>query len=327
VVDRLRALPSVTDAAAGVPLPLAGHQLSISFNIEERPSTPSNHPFSDMAAVTPDYFRTMGIPLQEGRWFTDNDDAKSPPVVVVNRAFANKFFPGESALGKRMEPGATAENVRLGMREIVGVVGNARQDPLGAAPDPIYYYVQKQLPWCCLKYVVRTSGTVAAPESSIHGVVASIDPNAPVYNIHSMEETMSTAFAAPRFQVLLLGAFAAIALLLTAVGLYGVLAYAVLSRTREIGIRVALGANRATVLRMVLREAAILVAAGMAIGLAGAAAGNRVVNTMVYASALPQSLLLVAACIVLGFTAAAAAIMPARRAASVDPIQALRSEC
>lgn len=326
VVDRLRALPGVTAAAAGVPLPLAGNQINISFNIEERPSPQSSRPFSDVALVTPDYFQSVGIPVQEGRGFTENDDADAPPVLVVNRAFADKFFPGERAIGKRMEPGATADGVRNGMREIVGVVGNARQDPLGAAPDAIYYYAEKQLPWCCLKYVVRTSGPVAALESSIHAVVASIDASAPVYAVHPMEETLATAFAAPRFQVLLLGAFAAIALLLTAVGLYGVLAYAVLSRTREIGIRVALGANRGTVLRMVLREAAILVVSGVAIGVAGAAVGNRVANTMVYAAGMPQPLLLLAAGCAIVFTATVAAIVPARRAASVDPMQALRNE-
>ncbi len=212
------------------------------------------------------------------------------------------------------------------MREIVGVVGNARQDPLGAATDPIYYYAEKQLPWCCAKYVVRTSGSTAALQSSIRAVVASIDSSAPVYAVHPMEETLSTAFTAPRFQTLLLGAFAAITLLLTAVGLYGVLAYAVLSRTREIGIRVALGANRGTVLRMVLREAAILVVSGIAIGLIGATFGNRVVNTIVATSGMPQSLLLIAACSVLVIIAAVAAVLPARRAASVDPMQALRSE-
>jgi putative ABC transport system permease protein len=327
VVDRLRALPGVTDAAVAVPLPLAGNQITISFNIEERPSAQSSHPFSGVALVTPAYFQTVGIPLQEGRGFTENDDANSPPVLVVNRAFADKFFPGERAIGKRIEPGATAEGVRNGMREIVGVIGNARQDPLGAAPDAIYYYAEKQLPWCCLKYVVHTSGPVAVLESSIHAVVASIDASAPVYAVHPMEETLSTAVAAPRFQVLLLGAFAAIALLLTAVGLYGVLAYAVLSRTREIGIRVALGANRGTVLRMVLREAALLVAAGVAIGVAGAAVGNRIANSIVYASGMAQPLLLFAAGTVIVFTATLAAIVPARRAASVDPMQALRADC
>jgi len=326
VLDRLRALPGVTDAALAVPLPLAGDEITISFNIEERPSAPSKHPVSDMAFVTPDYFRTVGIPLQEGRGFTENDNGTSESVLIVNRAFAEKFFPGESAIGKRIEPGATTDDARNGMRQIVGIVGNASQDPLSGAPTPIYYYAAKQLPWCCADYVVRTAGSVAALASSLHSVVASIDPSAPVYAVHPMAENLSKAFTAPRFQLLLLGAFAAIALLLSAVGLYGVLAYAVLSRTREIGIRVALGANRGAVLRMVLRQAAILVAAGVVIGALGATAGNRLIDTIVYAQGMPQALLLSAASLVLVITAAAAAIVPARRAAAVDPIQALRAE-
>jgi putative ABC transport system permease protein len=326
VVDRLRTLPGVTDAALAVPLPLAGDELSISFNIEERPSAPSKHPVSDIAFVTPDYFRTVGIPLQEGRGFTENDNASSEPVLIVNRAFADKFFPGENAIGKRIEPGATTDDARNGMRQIVGIVANASQDALSSAPTPIYYYAAKQLPWCCADYVVRTTGSVAALASSLHSVVASIDPSAPVYGVHPIKETLSKAFTAPRFQLLLLGAFAAIALLLSAVGLYGVLAYAVLSRTREIGIRVALGANRAIVLRMVLRQAALLVAGGVAIGALGAIAGNRLINTIIYAPPMPQSILLTAAALILVITAAVAAIVPARRAAAVDPIQALRTE-
>ena len=203
-------------------MPLAGAQLTISFNIEERPSAPSRHPVSDMAFVTPDYFRTAGIPLQEGRGFTENDDGASEPVLIVNRAFADKYFPGKNAIGKRIEPGATADNTRNGVRQIVGIVANAWQDPLSSAPAPIYYYAAKQLPWCCADYVVRIAGSVAALASSIHAVVASIDPSAPVYAVHPMEENLSKAFTAPRFQLLLLGAFAAIALLLSAVGLYGV---------------------------------------------------------------------------------------------------------
>jgi len=326
VLDRLRALPGVTSTAAGVPMPLAGHEIILSFNIEERPSSPSNRPYSDMALVTPGYFRTIGIPLLEGREFTETDDGQSEPVLVVNRAFADKFFPGERVIGKRIEPGATADGVRGGMREIVGVVANARQDPLGAAPDAIYYYAEKQLPWCCLHYAVRTSGSAAAIQSSIRAVVAQIDPTAPVYNIHPMEASLSDAYRGPRFQMLLLGAFAVIALLLTAVGLYGVLGYAVLSRTREIGVRVALGANPSAVLRLVLRQAAVQVACGIALGASGAAAGNRLMKTIVYADAIPQSFLVFAACVVIVITATAAALIPAKRAASVDPVQALRSD-
>ena len=325
VMDRIRTLPGVISTAVAIPIPLAGSQVTIGFEIEQR-SGKTRHEVSDVALVTPDYFKTVGIPVLEGRALAETDDATSPPVLVVNRAFADKFFPGESAIGKRMEPGAMAEGVRVGMREIVGVVGNARQNPLGTTPDPIYYYAEKQLPWCCLKFVVRTTGSMPALESSVRAVVASIDPSAPVYAVHSMDETLSKAIAAPRFQVLLLGAFAAIALMLTAVGLYGVQAYSVLSRTREIGIRIALGADRGSVVKMVLRDAAILVAAGLVLGIAGAMAGNRVAKTMVYMAGMPQPVLTAVACLVVVLTATLAAMMPARRATTVDPMQALRNE-
>jgi len=325
VMDRIRALPGVRSTAVAIPIPLAGSQVTIGFEIEQG-SGKTRHAVSDVALVTPDYFNTVGIPVLEGRALAETDDASSPPVLVVNRAFADKFFPGERAIGKRIEPGATAVGVRTGMREIVGIVGNARQNPLGTVPDPIYYYAEKQLPWCCLKFLVRTTGSMTALESSVRAVVASIDPSAPVYAVHPMEETLSKSIAAPRFQMLLLGAFAAIALLLTAVVLYGVLAYSVSSRTREIGIRIALGADRRTVLRMVLADATILVALGVALGFAGALAGNRLAKSMVHMAGMPQPALMAVACAVVVITAALAAMMPARRAASVDPMQALRNE-
>jgi putative ABC transport system permease protein len=326
VVEGVRALPGVTSVAVAVPLPLAGHQIQISFNIEERSLPEPQRPSSDMAIVTPEYFKTAGIPLLEGRGFTESDDGQSPPVLIVNRAFADKFFPGEKVIGKRIEPGAVDEHARGGMREIVGVVGNARQDPLGSAPDPIYYYAEKQLPWCCLRFIARTSGSSPALEPAIRRVVASVDPTAPVFNVRRMNETLTAATGGPRLQVILLGAFAAIAVLLTAVGLYGVLAYSVLNRTREIGIRVALGADSWSVLWMVLREVAVLVGIGVALGVVGAAAGNRIVSTMVYATAMPQPLLLAATCGVILLTAIVAALAPARRATSVDPTIALRYE-
>jgi putative ABC transport system permease protein len=247
-------------------------------------------------------------------------------VLVVNQAFAEKYFPGDRAVGKRIEPGATADDVRNGMREIVGVVGNARQNPLGVAPDPIYYYAARQLPWCCAAYVARTAGPPASLESAIRGVVSSLDDSAPVYGVRTLEDALSVGIAGPRFQALLLGAFALIALLLTAVGLYGVLTYSVLTRTREIGVRVALGARRGDVLRMILGEACVLVAMGISIGLAGALAGNRLGVRIAPAAAVQQPVLLLLACCVVLAAAALAAWVPASRAASIDPMTALRSE-
>src|SRR5262249_7205900 len=164
LLDRLTSLPGVASAAAAMPLPLTGHQMRISFNIEDRPSVPHDRPASDMAIVTPAYFETLGVRLLEGRVFSERDEANSPPVLVVNRAFADKFFSGERVIGKRIQPGATGRGVRNGMREIVGVVGNARQSPLGSAPDPIYYFALKQLPWCCPSLIVRSQNTGGALE-------------------------------------------------------------------------------------------------------------------------------------------------------------------
>jgi len=243
----------------------------------------------------------------------------------VNQAFAQQFFPAESVLGKRIEPGATSGAGGTKMREIVGVVGNARQSPLKTA-GPIYYFPFRQLPWCCPSGLVRTAGAPLSVSSSVRRVVTSLDRQLPVYDMRSLEEIRSTGFARPRFQMLLLGSFAAIALLLTVVGLYGVLAYSVIRRTREIGVRIALGASRSEVLALVLKKAMLIVLLGVTMGLAGAFAGGTLLSKMLYGVAPHDPLLLATACCIIALTAVVAAYLPARRAASIDPMQALRAE-
>jgi putative ABC transport system permease protein len=324
--ERLRSLPGATTVAAGVPLPLSGSQMTVSFNIEERPAPVFNRPRSDIAIVTPGYFRTLGIPLLEGRTFTERDDAKANQVVIVNRAFADKFFPGENVVGKRIQPGASNRSGETPMREIVGVVGNARQSPLGSGPEPIYYFPYRQLVWFVPPVVIRTSLPAVTMESAVRSAVASIDPEIPIHDLATMEDILSEGVARPRFQMLLLASFAAIALLLTLVGLYGVLAYSVLKRSREIGVRVALGASRAKVLGMILKQAAFLVGAGVALGLVGAIAAGQVLGSMLFGVNPRNPLLLAIACGAITLTAASAAYLPARRAASIDPMQALRNE-
>jgi putative ABC transport system permease protein len=326
LLDGLRALPGVTSVAEGVPLPLTGSQMTISFDIEEHPAAISNRPHSDIAIITPDYFHTLGIPLLDGRTFTERDDAKAPPVVIVNRAFSERFFPGENAVGKRMQPGASTRDGAAPMRKIVGVVGNALQRPLGPLAEPIYYLPYKQLIWFVPPIVMKTSVPPAAMESAVRSVVASIDKEVPIYDVQPMEDLLSVGIARPRFQMLLLGSFAVIALLLIVVGLYGVLSYSVLKRTREIGVRVALGASRRMVLGMVLKQAMLLVAAGVVLGLAGAFVAGRLLTNMLYGISPRNPLLLATACCAVTLTAALAAFLPARRAASIDPMQALRNE-
>jgi putative ABC transport system permease protein len=326
MLDRLAALPGVQAAALAMPLPLTGSQMRIAFNILDRPTAPSERPSSDMAIVTPDYFKAIGAPLLRGRFFTERDDDKSSNVLIVNKAFAERFFPGEDAVGKWIEPGATSGARDKKQRQIVGIVGNARQSTLNPAAEPIYYFPYKQLTWCCAAAVVRTASAPGSLEPEIRRTVASLDKQLPVYDVVTLETILTKGFAQARVPVYLLGGFAGIALLLTVVGLYGVLAYSVVRRTREFGVRIALGASRHEVLGLVLTRAARLVMIGLALGLAGALLVGRLISQLLFGVSPASPVLLTSACLVLAVTAAAAAYLPARRAASIDPVQALRAE-
>jgi putative ABC transport system permease protein len=326
LLDRLRGLPAVTGAALAMPLPLAGSQMTVSFDIQQRPAPPPERPRSNMAIVTPGFFRTIGVPLIEGRDFTERDGVAGPPVVIVNRAFADRFFPGEDALGKRIKPGATADDRGPQMREIVGIVGNARQSALAIEEEPIYYFAYQQMPWCCPAIVVRSAVAPSSLQPAIRDLVASLDKQLPIYSVRTSGDLLSMAVAAPRFQVMLLGSFAAMALLLTVVGLYGLLASSVVVRTREIGVRLALGATRQQVLGIVLRRAMLLLLLGISIGTAGAYAGNHFLRMSLHAVAPDNMLLISVASLVLMLTGMTSAYWPARRAASIDPIRALRAD-
>jgi len=326
LIERLRAIPGVQAVATGMPLPLQGHQMSVSFDIEERPAAAPDRPHCDMAIVTPGYFGAMGIPLLKGRDFSERDNAQAPRVMVVNEAFARKYFPGEEALGKRIEPGATNGKEGMRMREIAGVVGNAKQMAVSAEPDPIYYFPYKQLSWGIGTIVLRTAGPPLEVEAAARAALMSLDREVPMYGLRTGEGLSAVAVAVPRFLMVLMGGFAGVALLLTVVGLYGVLSYAVARRRREIGVRIALGAGRREVLGLVLREAMQLVAVGLILGLAGAAGTQRLLASIVFGVRPGDPIFLTVACGVMVITSLAAAYIPAVRAASVDPMQALRSE-
>lgn len=328
LLDRMRALPGVQSAAAGWPLPMLRDQVTVSFDIEERRAGPSDRPHADMAIVTPGYFRTLGIPLLEGRDFTESDDAQTPPVLVVNKAFADKFFPGENVLGKRIEPGANNGD-GTSLHGIVGVVGNAKQSPGGLGPEPIYYFPYKQLSWTLGTVVLRTAVPPRSVEIAARAAVASIDKQVPVYQVRTMEELSVAAIAPPRFLMLLLSTFAAIAMLLVVIGLYGILAYSVNRRTPEIGLRIALGASRGAVQTMVLKRAMHLVLAGLFLGLTGAIGETYILEHMltgVFGVQPNSPRLLFLACSAIVLAGGMAAYLPARRAASIDVIQALRGE-
>ena len=327
LLQRMRSLPGVQSAAGAWPLPLGGDNVTISFNIEERPTGPTNRPSESMALVTPGYFSTAGIPLLKGRFFNDHDDAKSARVLIVNKAFADKFFPGEDVIGKRIASGATASGEKGEMlREIVGVVGNAKLFASDAEPGPIYYFPYKQLAWQPPVVILRTAVPPRSLESAVVKEMGTLDPLVPVFQIRTMEEMLSTQVTEPRFHTVLLGCFAGVALLLTMVGLYGVMAYSVSRRTREIGVRVALGASRSTVLAMVLKRALVLLAAGLGLGLAASLAADRLLQSMLFGISSLNPVVLGLSGLLVALTGLFAAYLPARRAAGVDPMEALRYE-
>jgi putative ABC transport system permease protein len=325
LLERLDRVPDAR-AALAMPLPLTGSSMTVGFDIADRPAPRSARPSSNIAIVSPGFFRTAGIPLLQGRGFTDQDDSAGPPVLIVNRAFADKFFPGENAVGKSIRSGALSDARGPQIRQIVGIVANARQSPLGSQPDPIYYFPYRQLPWCCPSVIVRTGESPGSLESSVRSVVSSIDRQLPLFDVRTGDQIVSLGVTPVTFLTVLMVSFAAIGLLLTSVGLYGVLSYAVVKRTREIGIRIALGASRPAVRSMVLRRAAILVSAGLIIGVAGSIAARRLIGGMLFGVGGGSSLLLLSAVSVMVAAAWLATYLPAHRAASIDPMLALRSE-
>jgi predicted permease len=279
-----------------------------------------------MAIVTPGYFSAMGIPLLKGRDFTRRDGVDAPRVLIVNQAFAQKYFPGEDVLGKRIEPGATNGDEGTRLREIIGVVGNAKQFALSAEPDPIYYFPYEQLSWGTGTFVLRTAVPPLELEPAARAVLTKMDRQAAIFQVLTGEERAALAVAPMRFITTLVGGFAVIAVALTLSGLYGVLSYAVARRRREIGVRIALGAGTAEVVALVFRGAMQLVGAGLVLGLAGIAGCLRLLESVVFGVQPGDPAILGSACALMAITSVAAAYVPAKRAASVDATEALRSE-
>lgn len=324
--DRLRALPGVQSAAGTMILPMSEDSADVSFENPERPLPAGQLPSADISLISNDYFRTMQAPILEGRDFTDSDTVDAAQVMIVNRAFQDKYFPGEDPIGKKLKPGAGDD--RPGgppFRTIVGVVGNIRHLMTQRNERPGYFIPANQLPnWCCLVSVVRTNVSPLSLEPAVRELVASLDKDIPVTDVQTMPELMSLQISRPRLAMVLLGSFAGLALLLTVIGLYGVMTYSVSRRTREIGVRLALGAQRATVARMVLRDASLLLLSGIAIGLAVSLAFASVLKTMLYGTAERDPLVLAAVCALVAVTGILAAWLPALRAAAIEPMQALR---
>jgi len=332
-LERVAGLPGVKVAGGVNTLPLDGRRGRLSFRIDGRSSELGDAPSAEAALATPGYFRALGIDLVRGRLFDEHDDAKSPSVAVVTEGFANTFFPGEDAIGKRIGPtvrgpGPTGplQAAATNWVTIVGVVRNVRTRSLESEPAAVIYRSVWQTSNLNLTLVVRTDGAPAVLAEGIRREVHAVDPTEPVYGVRTMDDVVAAALAQRRFTMLLLALFAATALLLSAIGIYGVTAYFVNQRTQEIGIRVALGAAPRDVIRLVLGQGVRLAACGVAAGLIGALGITRSIDRLLYGISARDPLTFVTLAAVLTAIALLACYVPARRATRVDPIVALRYE-
>ena len=323
VVSRLANTPGVSVAAAGVPVPFSGNGGSASFGIEGRPSPPGDPgPHGDIGYVTPDYFAAMKIPLRSGRTFTDQDQRTTQRVVMIDETLAREYWPNENPIGQHMRRGSNAP-----WATIVGVVGHAKNADLsGDTVKGKYYFPVYQVAPPFITFVVRTQNDPARFGAAITAAVHAEDPTLPVSNIKTLSDMVTSSLGARRFVVTLLGVFAGMALLMAVLGLYGVISYSVTQRTQEIGIRMALGAERAAVLGLVIRQGMQLAGIGAIIGLVVSLTVNRLLRNVLCGVSAFDPLTFAAMALVLIGAAFAASYVPARRALRVDPIQALRYE-
>ena len=340
LLEKIRGLPGVISVGGINHLPLAGDQWDRGFVIEGRPQPrPGEGPGAVYRIVMPGYFETMRLPLRRGRAIADRDEARAPAVVVINERAAHAYWPGEDPIGKRIAIGGGEQSGPPNWLTVIGVVADAKQMDWAQEPDPEVYLAALQhrdflgesgdpiAPHMTyITLVARTSGNPADLASDIKRAVWSFDRNLPVSAVLTMERVVADATAQPRFEVLLLGVFAAIALLLAAVGIYGVMNYAVSRRTREIGIRMSLGASRTAVLRMVVQQAAVQALAGSVAGLVGALLLGRLMANMLYGVRPTDPVTFGAVAMVLAFAALFATYVPARKASRIEPMVALRNE-
>jgi len=324
--ERIDSVPGVQSVGGISDVFLTDTPNSTNFSIEGRPvPTGADAIEVPLDSVSPSYFRVMGIPLRSGREFDDRDVRGSTPVVIVNETFVRRFFPDEDPLGKRFVYGQPGPDNNEWIT-IVGVVGDMRRTGFDRPVRPETFLPQSQNPSGTLTIVARTSADPAKFSSTLRSEVWGIDKDQSVFDVKTMDQTLSEMSSQRRFNMLLLGVFAALALTLAAVGIYGVMSYSVAQRTHEIGIRMALGAKTTDVLGMVVRRGMLLASAGIGMGLIGAAALTRLMSSLLYGVSATDPLTFVVIPIVLAGVALAACFVPARRATKVDPMVALRYE-
>jgi putative ABC transport system permease protein len=330
LVDRLQALAGTQYAGIARNLPLSGADASLNFVVENRPvESAAEQSRAKYRAASADYFAALGIPLLRGRYFDGTDGEKTPAVVIINNTMARRFWPGEDPIGKRMKAGFDGSQ----WCTIVGIVGDVKHTGLDAATNAEMYYHYLQIPPELMGFVEGTMTLVlrtqAEPNSmvgAVRGEVQKLDPDLAVFNVKTMQDLVGGSLAQPRFRTLLLGVFACMALILAATGLYGVIAYAVTQRTNELGVRMALGAQKSDVLKMVVGEGAQLAAVGIGIGLVVAFPLMRIISRLLFGVNAADPLTFAATSSLILLVALAASYLPALKAIKVDPLVALRHE-
>ncbi len=348
VLERVRALPGVESASVAITIPPNRLAFTDGYEIESKPLPPeSDHPAVPVPLVSHDYFKTLGIPLIRGRWFDQRDRADSPLVTVISESMARRHFPGEDPVGQRIKHGGRSlDNPYM---EIIGVVGDVKYRGLDSATGPAYYELASQLP---LRYelsgmarrlrlagrplpspparpmwvLARTNGDARTMAAVVRQEIRRLDTSVPVEKVGTMAQAFSDSVSLPRFRSLLMGVFAATALLLAAIGIYGVIAYSVVQRTHEIGVRLALGATPVSVLRLVIGQGGRLALVGILLGVAGAFGLTRVLKSMLFGVTAFDAVAFAGAVVILGAVAIAASSIPAFRAARIDAVAALRRD-
>jgi putative ABC transport system permease protein len=323
--QRLRNSPGVLDVGSTNIVPISGNGGTIRFLVEGRPTAAGQEDECNLLTVNQGFFSTLRIPLVAGRLFTANDSLDASEVLVVNRAFAKAYFPNEDPLGKRIR---FTFNAKEPYRQIVGIVGDVAELDLAAPRPPLVYFPNEQGPNTYLSYLVRTAGDPLTSIGTARVVLHDMDPQLPLIQPQTLEEiaNQSPSVFLRRYPSYLIGSFAALALILAMVGLYGLISYMVLQRTREIGIRVALGAQRRDILRMVLRQGIRAALAGVALGILAGLALTRLMTSLLYGVSPGDAITFAGAALLLLIVAFAACSIPARRAVRVDPVVALRYE-
>jgi putative ABC transport system permease protein len=323
IMDNVRAIPGVQSTGAVLSLPMNGDTFRLGRSVipEGRPMTPDEAVNARFLTVTGDYFQTMQIPLKLGRLFTDQDNSQSPKVVIISERMARELWPNENPIGRNLQVWRDEKF----SREVIGVVGDTKVESVDKETENQLYvpYLQDS-GWGTLTLVVRTTGEAGAFAGAVRGAIRAVDKDIATYNLRTMNDVVSVAAAPRRIPMLLLSAFAGVAMLLAMLGIYGVTSYYVTQRTHEIGVRMALGARIGDVLKLVLRRAMLLAAIGIGIGITGAFAMTRYLGTLLFGVKPIDIITFVAVAVVLAAVVLVACLVPARRAAKIDPLQALR---